>query len=286
MKSLNSSKAGDIDNLSGKFLKDGADILARPISQPFNLSIKLNSLPGSCKIAKVKPLFKKGSKTDPQNYHPISLLPILSKIIERIIHNQTQEFFSKSKILYRFQSGFRKNYPTKTCLEHLADKITTGFEKGLFIGMILINLQKAFGTIDHQILINKVKYLGFSKNVIALFKSYLSERKFKININTIYSSPSNLICGVPQGSILGPLLFLLNINDLPQAVVSDLLLYPDDTCIVFQDKNATEIENELLRDFSSLCDLSVNNKLRVHFGQEKTKSILFGTKLKLRNAKA
>ena len=99
-----------------------------------------------------------------------------------------------------------------------------------------------------------MKYLGFSKNVIAWFKSYLSERKFKININTSCPSPSNLICGVPQGSILGPLLFLLYINDLAQAVVSNSLLYADDTCTVFQHEDVTEIEKQLLRDFSSLCD--------------------------------
>ena len=171
MKDLNPSKAAGIDNLSGKLLKDGADILARPISQLCNLSIKLGSFPRSCKIAKVKPLFKKSSKTDPQNYRPISLLPILSKITERIIHDQTQEFLSKKKILYRFQSGFRKNYSTNTCLGHLTDKITTGFEKVLFTGIILIDLQKAFDTINHQILIKKMKYIGFSKNVIAWFKS-------------------------------------------------------------------------------------------------------------------
>ena len=171
LKDLNPSKAAGIDNLSGKLLKDGADILARPISQLCNLSIKLGSFPRSCKIAKVKPLFKKGSKTDPQNYRPISLLPILSKITERIIHDQTQEFLSKKKILYRFQSGFRKNYSTNTCLGHLTDKITTGFEKVLFTGIILIDLQKAFDTINHQILIKKMKYIGFSKNVIAWFKS-------------------------------------------------------------------------------------------------------------------
>ena len=89
MKGLNPSKAAGIDNLSGKFLKDGAHVLARPISQLCNLSIKLNSFPRSCKIAKVKPLFEKGSKTDPQNYRHISLLPLLSKIIERVVHNQT-----------------------------------------------------------------------------------------------------------------------------------------------------------------------------------------------------
>ena len=161
--------------------------------------------------------------TDPENYRPISLLPLLSKIIERIVHDQTEDFLSKNKLLYRFQLVFRKNYSTSTCLGHLTDKITTGFEKGLFTGMILIDLQKVFYTIDHQILLKKMKYLGFS-------------------IFRLYSSPFNLLCGVPQGSISGPLLFLLYINDLPRAVISDSLLYADDACIVFQHKTEIEIE--------------------------------------------
>ena len=113
----------------------------------------------------------------------------LPKIIERIVHDQTEEFLSKNKLLYRFQSGFRKNYSTSTCLGNLTDKITTRFEKDLFAGKILIDLKKAFDTIDHQILLKKMKNLGFSKNTITWFKSYLCERKFKISINTSYSSP-------------------------------------------------------------------------------------------------
>ena len=133
--------------------------------------------------------------------------------------------------------------------------------------------------IDHQILLKKMKYLGFPKNTITWFKSYICERRFKISINTSYFNPSNLLCGVPQGSILGPLLFLLYINDLPQVIVSNSLLYADDICIVFQHKS--KIEKQLIRDFSSLCDWFVDNKLSIHFGQDKTKSILFGTKHKL-----
>ena len=161
--------------------------------------------------------------------------------MERIIYDQTQEFLSKNKIIYRFQPSFQKNYSTNTCLGHLTGEITTRFEKGLFTGMILITLKKAFGTSDCQILIKKMKYLSFSKNVIAWFESYLSEQKFKVNINTSHSSPWHLICGISQGSIPGPLLFLLYINDLSEDVVSNLLLYA-----VFQDKNVTEIENQLL----------------------------------------
>ena len=191
---------------------------------------------------------------------------------------------SKNKLLYRFQLGFWKNYCTNTCLGHLTDKITTGFTEGFFTEMVLIDLQKAFDTIDYQILLKKIKYLAFSKNTVTWFKSYLCEWKFKISINTSYSSPASLLFGVPQGSILGPLLFLLYINDLPQAVVSDSVLCADDTCIVFQHKN--EIERQLIRDFSSVCDWFVDNKLSKHFGQDKTKWILFGTKHKLWNTKS
>ena len=174
---------------------------------------------------------------------------------------------SKNKVLYRFQSGFQKTGSTNTSFGHLTDKIATGFEKGLFTGMILIDLQKTFDTIDLQILLKKTKYLGFFQKHNRIVKSYLCERKFKIGLNTSYSSPSNLLCGVPQGSILGPFLFLLYINDLPQAVVSDSLLYVDDTCIVFQHK--TVIEKQLARDFSSLCDWFVDNKLSIHFDKTK-----------------
>ena len=212
---------------------------------------------------------------NPSKVAGIDNLSRKSKIIERIAHDQTEEFLSKNKLLYRFQSRFRKNYATNTCLGHFTVKITTGFQKDLFPGMTLIDLQKAFNTIDHQVLLKKMEYLGFSKNTTTWFKSYLCERKFKISINTSYSTASNLLVGVPQGFILGPLLFLLYINYLPQAVVSDSLLYADDTCIVFQHKSEIEIEKQLIRDFSSLCDWLV----------DKTKSI-FGTKHKLRSAKS
>ena len=208
LKGVNPSKAAGIDNLSGKILDD-ANVLAQPISQLCNLSIKLNSFPRSCKIVKVKPLFNKGFKTDPQNYHLISLLPLLPQIIERIVHDQTEKFLSKNKILYMFQLSFWKNYSTNTCLGHLTDKITTGFKNGLCTQMILIDLQKVFDSIDHRILLKKMKYFGISKSTIAWFNSYLYERKFEVSINTSCSTPSKLSCCIPQGLILGPLLFLL-----------------------------------------------------------------------------
>ena len=179
---------------------------------------------------------------------------MISKIIEKGIHDQTQAFLDENKILYRFQSGFRKHFSTDFCLSYLNNKTATGFESGVHTGMILIDLQKALDTINNEILINKMEFLGFSKNVILRFrfKSYLAHRKFKVNLNKSFSEPGQLLCGVPQGSILGPLIFLLYINDTPQAVKCELLLYADDTCLIFQPSDINEIEIQLNQNFSSI----------------------------------
>ena len=168
------------------------------ISELCNLSIRYSIFPKDCHISKLKPLYKKGSTTLLKNYRPISLLPLISTIIEKVIHDQTQAFLDEKKILYRFQSGFRKHFSTDSCLSDLNNKIATCFESGLHNGMILIDLQKAFDTINHEILINKMEFLGFFKNVILWFKSYLSLRKFKVNLNKSFSEPGQLLCGVPQ----------------------------------------------------------------------------------------
>ena len=128
LKNVKVNKAAGIDNISGQFLKDGADILAIPVTQICNLSIKLSHLPNDCKLAKLKPLYKKGSKTDPKSYRRISVLPIVSKVIEEIIHDQTMEYLTDNKILCRYQSGFRKNHSTDTCHSYMTDKILTGFD--------------------------------------------------------------------------------------------------------------------------------------------------------------
>ena len=142
---------------NGKFLlkENQPNQVKDPTSSLISKSIKYSTFPNDCKIAKLKPLFKRGSKTDPKNYHPISLLPLISKIIEKIIHDQTQNFLDKNNVIYRYQSGFRTFHSTDSCLSYLNNKIATGFESGLFTGMILIDLQKAFDTINHDILIKK-----------------------------------------------------------------------------------------------------------------------------------
>ena len=280
---MDENKAADLDNLSGKFLKDGATVLAEPISQICNLSIKYSIFPSDCKIAKLKPLFKKVSKTAPKNYRPVSLLPLVSKIIEKVAHNQAQSFLDKNDIIYRHQSGFRKFFSTDSCLSYLSNKIATGFESSIYTAMILIDLQKAFDTVNHDILLKKMEFVGFSEETTKWFKPYLPNRKFKVHIKNTFSEPGNLLCRVPQGSILGPLLFLLYINDMPQAVDCELLLYADDTCLIFQHKDITKIETTLNNNFSMFFDWFVDNKLSIHFGKDKENKFYLAVNIKSRS---
>ena len=136
------------------------------------------------------------------------LLPLISKIMEKLIHEQTSSFLSNNEISYNYQPRFWKNHSTGSCLTFLHDKILKGFDKSLMTGTMLIDLQKAFDTIDHDILLKRLSAIGFSNHTIGWFKSYLSNRLFRVNLGNCYSDPSNITGGVPQGSILGPLLFL------------------------------------------------------------------------------
>lgn len=283
LQEINPSKAVGLDNLGGKFLKEGASELARPISQLINLSITSSIFPNQCKIAKLKPLYKKGSSLEPKNYRPISLLPIVSKIFEKIVHDQTREYLDKNDILFKYQSGFRRKHSTDTCLSLLNDKILSGIDQGMLTGMILIDLQKAFDTVDYDIFFTKLHLLGFSQSTILWYKSYLMNRSFLVNVENDISTPGSLMCGVPQGSILGPLIFLIYINDMASAVDCDLLLYADDSCLVSTGQDMKTIEDTLNRNFDSLCDWFVENKLSIHFGEDKTKSIVFGSNKKLKN---
>ena len=212
--SLDTSKAAGIDQIPAEFLRDGAEVLALPLGNIINLSIKLSTFPEECKIAKLKPIFKKGERIHPKNYRPISVLPLVSKIIEKSIHFQIEDYLNKKKLIYMYQSGFRTNHSTDLCLAQLIDFVATGMDKQMHTGMILVDLQKAFDTLDHGVLLEKMKYFGFRASVIKWFESYLSNRKFLVCIDNVFSEAGTLKYGVPQGFILRPLLFLLYVNDL------------------------------------------------------------------------
>ena len=142
----------------------------------------LEKFPDLCKVAKLKPLYKNGSLTQPCNYRPRFLLPLISKVIEKVVHDQASTFLNSNNLLYTYQSGFQKKHSTDFCLSYLNDKILKGFDKGLMTGMILIDLQKAFDTIYHDVLMQKLYAIGFSKQTVNWFQSYLSNKSFLVNL--------------------------------------------------------------------------------------------------------
>ena len=171
-----------------------------------------------------------------------------------MLYDQVDNFLLKNNVLYNYHLGFRKNHLADFCLSFLNGKILKSFDKGLFTGMMLIDLQKAFNTINHEIVLGKLHANGFSEKIIAWFKSYLSDRAFKVTINNHFSDLCKISRGIPQVSILGPLLLLLYFNDMAQAIHSDLFLYADDSGLTFQHKDVHTIEHHLNKDFANLCE--------------------------------
>ena len=258
LKTTKVSKAAGLDNLSDRFSEGDAKVLAKPITDICNLSITSGKFPDSCKLAKLKPIYKKGSVTEASNYRPISLLPLISKVIKKVIHDQTSVFLNSRNLLYNYQSGFWKNHSTDFCLSFLNGKVLKGFDQSLITGMILIDLHKAFDTVNHDVLLQKLYAIGFSNNSVNWFRSYLTNRTFLVNLGNVFSQPAYVSSGVPQGSILGPLIFLVYINDMSRAVICNLFFYADDTCLVCQHKDINEIEKQLNKDFESICDWFVD----------------------------
>ena len=181
-----------------------------------NQSIVTGIFPNKLKIANVTPIFKKGDPTVIENYRPISLLPALSIVFERVIYNQINNYFVSNNLYYECQYGFRKNHSTELAALNVVDSIINRMELGHTPITVYLDLSKAFDTLDHSILINKLKYYGIQRCALDLIKNYLSNRQC-VEINNIKSSFLNLSTGVPQGSILCPLLIIINMNDFSEA---------------------------------------------------------------------
>ena len=276
---INASKSTGLDNLPAKFLKEAAPIIGKPLTHIINLSIESGEVPCDMKSARVVPIYKKNSKTEAGNYRPVSILSVVSKIFERIMYDQLESYIKGESLLYEFQSGFRPSFSTDTCLIHLSDFIRKAWDKGNYTGMVVLDLQKAFDTVDHTILLGKMRALGLTDNSIKWFDSYLTGRSQVVDIDGVHSGPKGITCGVPQGSILGPLLFLIYVNDMADAVKCKLLLYADDSALMVSHSDVNIIQERLSTELEAVKEWLIDNKLSLHLG--KTESILFGTKRKL-----
>ena len=272
---LNIAKTTGSDYIPARFLKDSAEVITDIILYLVNLSIAQNAFPDSLKHADVFPLFKKGDPVILGNYRPISVLPVLSKVVERLIHDKLYLYVSND-VMYEFQSGFRPNFSTESGLTLIHNKILSKFDQRCFTGAVLLDLQKAFDTVDHDILLLKLEAIGLNSDTVAWFRSYLSNRTQTVLVNNASSTSGSVKCGVPQGSILGPLLFTIYINDMKQSAPNcDLYLYADDSMLMFSHKDVNVIENTLSKEMDSVYNWLVSNRLSLHMG--KTESILFGT---------
>ena len=202
-----------MDTIPQKFIKIGADIIAEPLTQPINCCLCQVIFPENAKVASVVPLDKeKPDKYDVLNYRPVIILNAFSKIYEKVIKNQLASYLDK--YFSPFISTYRKNYSTQQVLIRLLEEWREKLDKNFIVGAVLMNLSKAFDCIPHELIVAKLAAYGFKRETLRLIYSYLKGRKQCVKINNTYSDYNEIISGVPQGSILGPVIFNLSINDL------------------------------------------------------------------------
>jgi len=280
LKEIDGTKSTGHDNIGPRFLCDGAEGLAPIITHLINLSIRTKIVPDCTKKAKVTPLFKKKSKLDVGNYRPVSVLTSISKLLEKAIYKQVETFCKEKKVIYPLQSGFRRCFSTSTCHIYLQDYIRKEISSGKFVGMVMLDVQKAFDSVDHDMLCEKIRLAGIDPE---WFRSYLNSRKQLVSINNNLSSELTIKCGVPQGSILGPWCYLLYSNDISSCVSCNLIMYADDTILLFSDPDIEKVASELSKEIGNCLHWLTNNRLSMHMG--KTETLVFSSKRKKNRTK-
>ena len=281
VKSINVSKSSGIQDLSSFVLKEAFTALAPQITHMMNLSVQSSIFPAAWKEALVIPIPKAGNLTQVKNYRPISLLPLPGKIAEKLMHKQLVEFIEKNSLLTINQHGFRKQH---SCIHSIA-QLTSYVEKKMDMRMptlaAFVDFRKAFDCVQHPILLEKLSNLGMNNSVVAWFASYLSNRKQRVLANNVYSSYQMVKQGVPQGSVLGPLFYILYANDIVDTIKHcKIALYADDTVLYTADANFEKSIQKLKTDMVALTNWCETNGIRMN--TDKTKLMLFGNAKKLK----
>ena len=275
---LNEKKSTGILNIPIKFIKMSAEFLSSVLAKIFNTCMQIGIFPSLLKIAKITPIHKSGCTHTASNYRPISILSPFSKIFENIIYNRLNDYFMHNNFIAKEQFGFRIRHSTNQVIADVVNKLQISSDDRLYTYLILLDLSKAFDTVDHQILLIKLEKYGIRGNTLKLIHNYLINRKQTVNINNTFSDLKTIKCGVPQGSILGPLLFSIYVNDLPKASNFDTRLFADDTALLLTDSNLTTLNKKVNSEFSKIENWLNANKLSLNYS--KTKYLLYTPKSK------
>lgn len=272
--SLSNNSAAGPDEIKAGPIKAVASIIATPFSHVCNCILRDGLFPDELKVARVTVLHKGGPKDDLNNYRPISILSVFSKIIERVIFTRINQYLKNLKVIVPQQFGFQKKKSTELALLGVKEKLIENIEKKLYTVGLFLDIRKAFDSVKHDILLNKIGLYGIRGVAQKLIKSYLTDRKQFVLLGATSSAFRSITVGVPQGSILGPLLFLLYINDIPNIPhTQEVVLYADDTNVFFSGSNLMKLQIDANRWLGELSDWLYANELQLNIN--KTKYVMF-----------
>ena len=273
---FDANKSAGHDGIPAKILKWSIPIIAPFLRDVFNSFIENGIYPEDFKIARVVALHKKGPKNIADNYRPISILTQLNKIFEKLLHERLMNFLVEENILTPRQFGYRKKHNTIHGVLNLTEEIKSILDSQKVCSALFIDLKGAFDTIDIDIMLEKLEHYGIRGTALELFKSYLSNRKQYIQHGDMKSILLDILCGVPQGSVLGPLLFIIYLNDLTKCTTCSTSLYADDAAFLASADNVDDLELRLNRESTLILEWMNTNKLTLNYA--KTKSMLFSRK--------